>query len=253
MQYIYTSELFSIFFKLNFFFFSLITVATSMFYFSSVLGQFTNKSQLSLVESCFKRLNLISYLTSFSSLLVSFYFFYSSINLSYFQDSESFFFFGSTSFDLTLATLPLNLDIYGFVLLLLAYVVGFFALLSVDTRLSSLGLRFFIYFNLFILFVFLYVTTSDIVLFFLFYELLLLPSFFFVYFVSYSKKAVQASIYFVIWTQLGSLLVLVGSFYLVYLVGSTSFFVARVFPFTSSESLTLFTLFFFGFGFKVPI
>lgn len=90
------------------------------------------------------------------------------------------------------------MDLFGFVLLLLAYIVGFLSLLTLDTRLRLVNFNFFIYFNYFVLVVFLFVVVNDILLFFFFYELLLIPSFFFVYYISYSKKAVQASLYFVI-------------------------------------------------------
>jgi formate hydrogenlyase subunit 3/multisubunit Na+/H+ antiporter MnhD subunit len=91
-----------------------------------------------------------------------------------------------------------ELDLFGFILLALAYAVGFLSLLTLDTKLSQVNFNFFIYFNFFVLIVFLFVIVDDILLFFFLYEMLLLPSFFFVYLVSYSKKAIQASLYFVI-------------------------------------------------------
>ncbi len=100
---------------------------------------------------------------------------------------------------------------------------------------------------------FLFVIAIDVLLFFFFYELLLLPSFFFVYFISYSKKAIQASLYFVIWTQVGSLLVLLIIFYIIKVSGSTSIFIIKHAPFLFNEALLIFGLLFLGFGFKVPI
>jgi NADH-quinone oxidoreductase subunit M len=85
------------------------------------------------------------------------------------------------------------------------------------------------------------------------YELLLLPSFLFVYFISPGKQSIQASIYFVIWTQIGSFLVLLAIAYLLNLLGGSSFNVLRNFTFTSMELSGLMFLLFFGFGFKVPI
>jgi NADH-quinone oxidoreductase subunit M len=99
----------------------------------------------------------------------------------------------------------------------------------------------------------LYVTTSNVLLFFLFYEFLLLPSFLFVYFVSPSRRAIQASIYFVIWTQLGSFLVLAAISYIVYTTGSSEFDIIKRFTFSELESYIVYSLLFFGFGFKVPI
>ena len=85
------------------------------------------------------------------------------------------------------------------------------------------------------------------------YELLLIPSFLFVYFVSPGKKAIQASIYFVIWTQIGSFLVLMAISYLLITTKGTYFNNLRDFNFTKNESYVLLYLFFFGFGFKVPL
>jgi formate hydrogenlyase subunit 3/multisubunit Na+/H+ antiporter MnhD subunit len=92
----------------------------------------------------------------------------------------------------------LTLDFFGLILLTLAYIVGFISILALDTRLYYKNINYIFAFNLFILIVYLYVTVSNIILFFLLYECLLIPSFLFVYFVSPSRRAIQASLYFVI-------------------------------------------------------
>ena len=73
------------------------------------------------------------------------------------------------------------------------------------------------------------------------------------YSVSYSKKAIQASLYFVIWTQVGSLLVLLVVLYLISKSGYTSFFVIKHCPLIQAEATWIYLLLFVGFGFKVPI
>lgn len=253
VQFAYFYEIFSSFFRLNLAFFFFLTMLVFVGHFALSLSPEPTKSSIALLDALVKRVAPMLYLASLSSMLVSFYYFYLALSLSCLHCSESAFFFTLTSVDLDFFFIPMSIDIYGFVLLLLAYLVGFFSLLTLDTRLSSSKSRFFVYFSMFVLIVFLYVSTSDILLFFLFYELLLLPSFFFVYFVSYSKKALQASVYFVIWTQVGSLLVLLSVLYIVYTAGTTSFLAIRAFPFTQSEATIAFALLFFGFGFKVPI
>ena len=85
------------------------------------------------------------------------------------------------------------------------------------------------------------------------YECLLIPSFLFVYNTSQYKKGVQASLYFLIWTQLGSFLVLASIAYIVDTVGGASFFLLKNFVFTPLESYLLYMLLFLGFGFKIPI
>ena len=94
---------------------------------------------------------------------------------------------------------------------------------------------------------------NDLLLLFLFYECMMIPSFLFVYFVSPYRRGVQASLYFLIWTQLGSLLVLVSISYIVYTTGNSSFNSMRNFIFTQDEIWYLYLLIFLGFGFKVPI
>ena len=92
----------------------------------------------------------------------------------------------------------LTLDFFGLILLTLAYIVGFISILALDTRLYYKNINYIFAFNIFILIVYLYVSISNIILFFLLYECLLVPSFLFVYFVSPSRRAIQASLYFVI-------------------------------------------------------
>lgn len=83
--------------------------------------------------------------------------------------------------------------------------------------------------------------------------MLLLPSFLLVYYVSQARRGIQASLYFVIWTQIGSFLVLCATAYLLTITNIFLFTDLKYFRFTQSEIYTLYTLYFFGFGFKVPI
>jgi len=68
-----------------------------------------------------------------------------------------------------------------------------------------------------------------------------------------SRRAIQASLYFVIWTQVGSFFVLCVTAYILSVVGSTDFYDVKDYSFTELEALALYTFLFFGFGFKVPI
>ncbi len=94
---------------------------------------------------------------------------------------------------------------------------------------------------------------QTIYFFFFFYESLLLPSFLFVYYVSPSRRAIQASIYFVIWTQIGSILVLVVISYFLSVTNTTNFYALKLYNFSELETYVLFFLLFLGFGFKIPI
>lgn len=149
--------------------------------------------------------------------------------------------------------LYLTLDFFGLILLTLSYVVGFISIMALDTRLYYRNINYIFSFNIFVLIVYLYVSVSNIVIFFLLYECLLIPSFLFVYFVSPSRRAIQASLYFVIWTQIGSFLVLCTVVYMVSISGHFDFFSIKYFRFSNYEVLYLYLFLFLGFGFKVPI
>jgi len=149
--------------------------------------------------------------------------------------------------------LELAIDFFGIVLLFLAYFVGILSLLALDNRFFWKNTKYLFTINVFIIVVFLYVSATNLMLFFLFYEFLLVPSFLIVYFISPSRRAIQASLYFLIWTQIGSFLVLIVVAYLVSIVGSTHFTSIKVYNFSYYESFMVYSFLFFGFGFKVPL
>lgn len=152
-----------------------------------------------------------------------------------------------------LFSLSLSLDFVGLLFSNLAFFVGLISFLSLDTRFYYNNIKFIFVCNVLVIAIVFFTITNDFFFFFLMYELLLLPSFLFVYFISPGKQAIQASIYFVIWTQIGSFLVLLAIAYLLNLLGGSSFNLLRNFTFTSTELSVLMFLLFFGFGFKVPI
>lgn len=229
------------------------TILISIFYFLFSYKNINIKFGLNFINFFFKFINIVCYLVSFILFLISFFLFFKLIECYQLDNNLPSSLAFSKKYNIFLFSYRFEIDIFGFILLLLAYAVGFLSLLTLDTRLSQINFNFFIYFNFFIIIVFFFVIVNDIVLFFFFYELLLLPSFFFVYYISYSKKALQASLYFVIWTQIGSLLVLLVIFFLVTKTGHTSFFVLKRFPLLANDALFVFSLLFLGFGFKIPI
>lgn len=120
--------------------------------------------------------------------LNSFLYFFNFNNFFYDKSFNTFFIFN----------VQFALDIYSYILIILAFFVGFFSLLASDSRIKNLNTNFFFYFHYFLVIVYFFVSVEDIVTIFIFYELLLIPSFLFIYFVSYTRKAMQASLYFVI-------------------------------------------------------
>lgn len=85
------------------------------------------------------------------------------------------------------------------------------------------------------------------------YECLLLPSFLIVYFASSSRRSIQASLYFVIFTQIGSFIVICV---VAYIIAKTKFFCfsnLKEFNFSDWELILIYFFLFIGFGIKIPI
>jgi len=146
-----------------------------------------------------------------------------------------------------------SLDFFGIVLLMIAYFSGLLSFLALDNKLYWKNIKYMFYLNIFVLIVFFYVSTNNILVLFIFYEFLLIPSFLLVYFLAPSRKSTQASLYFVIWTQIGSFFVLLTTFYIISATGQLSFFMIKNYNFTQTETFFLSLVLFLGFGFKIPI
>lgn len=96
--------------------------------------------------------------------------------------------------------------------------------------------------------IWLFVNESNTLNLFFYYELFLLPSFFIVYFLSPNRRSILAAVYFLTWTQFGSLLVLVGVLKLQSIHGGYSFETGVVTRDTTAALLIL-----LGFGIKIPM
>src|SRR5689334_13709553 len=90
-----------------------------------------------------------------------------------------------------------DLDTFNILFYILSLFVAFISLLALDTRLYSSKSIFLVLCNVLVLVIFMFSFTNNYILFFIFYELLLIPSFFFVYRISPAKTSIQSSIYFV--------------------------------------------------------
>lgn len=152
---------------------------------------------------------------------------------------------------------PLNqysyVNIVGVLVIYLCYLVGIVSLVVLGDRFwtNTKGLPLsFLYFPLVVS---LLCSVKSLFALFLSYELLLLPSLYVVYRSCYTRRAQQANIYFFVWTQLGSLLVLCPVLYLVFVYGSTTITTLAKIQFTANEVWFLYLFFFFGFGVKVPV
>lgn len=146
-----------------------------------------------------------------------------------------------------------DFDIFNIIFYILSLFVAFISLLALDTRIYSSKNIFLVLCNILVLVIFMFSFTTNYILFFIFYELLLIPSFFFVYRISPAKTAIQSSIYFVMWTQIGSFMVFLAVVFCMVLTNNYTFSSLTVFNFTETELMIIQYLLFFGFGIKIPV
>ena len=95
--------------------------------------------------------------------------------------------------------------------------------------------------------------TSSLLVFFLAYEMLLIPSFFILYNFAKTRKCVEAAYLMFFWTQFGALFLIFGFLYLLLVSGSHSFEVISCAYFSAYELNFIFFCLLFGFGVKLPI
>lgn len=94
---------------------------------------------------------------------------------------------------------------------------------------------------------------NSLLIFFLLYESLLIPSFLILYFFAKTRKAVEASFLMFFWTQFGAIFLIIGFQYIFVISSSLFFNEFAVLTLSSAESNFLFFLLLFGFGVKFPI
>ena len=95
--------------------------------------------------------------------------------------------------------------------------------------------------------------TDSIILFFLAYEMLLIPSFFILYKFAKTRRCVEAAYLMFFWTQFGALFLLFGLLYLFMVCNSSKFSVISYYYLSSFEVNFLFLCWLAGFGVKLPI
>lgn len=193
-------------FFLDFFFSSLVytTIIAVFVMFSFYLIFSFRKPESSQAESDFflKSFKVMLKFLFFSILVLSLFclfftfdFMFSARNLfypnDYFKESGDFFFYKNGIFQF-------SLNLYGLILVFLCLVTGFVAISTVNNLYFEEKLKFYLIFFQFLLAIIGFIKSSDLITFFFFYEVLMLGSFLVVYYGSYSKKAIQASLYFVL-------------------------------------------------------
>ena len=95
--------------------------------------------------------------------------------------------------------------------------------------------------------------TDSLILFFLAYEMLLIPSFFILYKFAKTRRCVEAAYFMFFWTQFGALFLIFVFLYIFIVCGSSKFSVVSTFYFSEFEVNFIFVCLLIGFGVKLPI
>ena len=175
------------------------TFSSYLIYFFSFKNQYQNIVKHDVLYNLIKLVLLISLGLSyifFIFFLYQYYLYF--ISLNNYNIFNNYIITPKIFINFFLLSFEFSIDFFGIILLFLGYFVGILSLLALDNRIFWKNIKYLFSMNIFILVVFFYVFSTNILLFFLFYEFLLIPSFLIVYYVSPSRRAIQASLYFLI-------------------------------------------------------
>ena len=148
-----------------------------------------------------------------------------------------------------------NIDFFGQTLVILASIIGTLSILTIDSRVHIGKTNFLVIFFYFDLIIWFFIKAESFIEFFIYYEFLLLPSFLIVYLLGYSRKTINSSIYFLIWTQIGSLVVLVSILILKFVLNTDNFNLSEYYIKSQNSSTYHFLCaigILLGFGVKIP-
>lgn len=95
--------------------------------------------------------------------------------------------------------------------------------------------------------------TDSLILFFMAYELLLIPSFFILYKFAKTRRSVEAAYLMFFWTQFGAMFLIFSFLYLFFVAGVSSFSTLSLVNLNTFELNFIFMCLFIGFGVKFPI
>lgn len=141
-----------------------------------------------------------------------------------------------------------NVNLLGLSLFITGVWVGLIILFIGDVRTFFNKLFSLIYFLSFLILIYFFISETNYLMIFIYYELFLLPSFYLVYWLSPNRRSIVAAIYFLTWTQTGSLCLLIVILYLYSNVESFELLISL-----NNQPFYIIILFFLGVGVKVPI
>jgi NADH-quinone oxidoreductase subunit M len=139
------------------------------------------------------------------------------------------------------------------VLILLALVITIVSWVYLSERYLYKNIFFLFYFFIFVVTTINMVYATNLLVMFIFFEFIFLPSLFFVYQFGYAKKVEKTIGFLLLWTLTGSFIALFGILYIYGTLGSLEVADVTGASFTAAERNFLFLLFFIGFGIKIPL
>lgn len=209
-----------------------------------------------LVINYFTKLTLICYLFFSLLSLIALYFLFDLNTSLIFKEIGANFYYLPSSYQYFFVSHSLNLNLTYVYYFPFIYIFVIITVLAIFFCLSySLNeiIAFSLYCTIILLFGYVLFFTDSLILFFLSYEMLLIPSFFILYKFAKTRRCVEAAYLMFFWTQFGALFLILSFLYLFFICGSSSFWVINGFNFSSFEINFLFICWIIGFGVKLPI
>ena len=234
-------------------------VSLLLIFFAFLCSYFYKKADLNLVP-VLSNLSIPYFLSYFIfvflSMLFLIYVLFEKYSVFYFfTDSNSIILYNS-QIQPFYSLNPFSLNLLTIYVFPFIYVFATITLISVIFALTYNFAEFysFLFFILIITFAgFGLFVTDSFALFFFFYELLLIPSFFILYKFGKTRRSIEASYSMFFWTQFGALFLIFTFTYLTLRTGTYNFSSLDKYFFSYFEINFLFLCLLFGFGVKIPI
>jgi proton-translocating NADH-quinone oxidoreductase chain M len=190
------------------------------------------------------------------ALTFSFLTFYLSLFLWIFFDKSSLFFqyiFYREWLSFLNTDFILGVDGISLFFILLTTFLTPICILSAWKNISYNLKEFFILFFLLEFFLLLIFSVLDLLLFYIFFESVLIPMFLIIGIWGSRERKIKASYFFFLYTLFGSLIMLIGILVILFETGSTNFFILMAHNFSTERQLLLWLMFFASFAVKIPI
>ena len=237
-----------------FYFFFLFFIFLFFFLFNKIF-YFFNLNKIFILKFLFKFFLFILLFFSFSILLNLYYL------LHIYSEHLIIFNFNTIILDNNFFNLVFNLNNlnltllnvyyfpYIYIFLLITVLSIFFCLSYNFNELTSFSF----YCIIILIFGYMLFFTNSLILFFLAYEMLLVPSFFILYKFAKTRRCIEAAYLMFFWTQFGALFLIFSFLYLFFVIETSSFQSVLFTEFSVFEINFLFLCWIAGFGVKLPI